>query len=353
MSCCCLVCLCESGVTRCSEFGCHTGVCTDCLQRYVDMCLKDDMIPRCISPECNGMYYRSVCHGFEEVYDLALYRGLLKDPALHDATRAKEARRILLRHVIDERRRFLTTHFPHAIRRAVELLYDTELRKVEAAQRRVLESAAVVTRGCFRACCTGTMTVLPGGQWVCGLCESVFCATCEDRVGPGTHECTPDEAASVEWKKALPQCPRCSQPIEKSSGCRFMTCAVCQQNFDYTTGVPSAAGNHGASVPVVLKRHDGIARLYEILLKGRSPGDLTASELDRYTRLQEIEKIYDPKRPPVQWSAAQVLPKSMRNEAAQAKLVATRVERLEVGRQESRRLIAALRDLEDEILAAG
>lgn len=331
-------------------------VCRECLRRYVEMCGRDEMVPRCVSPDCNGLYFRSACVGFESVYEMALYRGLLRDPGVGEMTRAREARQVLLQQIVNDRRKFLTTHFPLAIRRAVELLYDGELRKVESAQRRAVETSAASTRGCFRTFCGGVMVLRRGEQdrWHCGRCDTPFCAVCEERMdvgGAGTHTCRADEVASVQWKKALPSCPRCHQPIEKSMGCRFVTCAVCQQNFDYQTGMASAAGNHGQSVPVSVHHRQGVVRLYEKLLRGRPAAQLTPSESGVYKRLQELESSYDPDRPVVQWSAAQVLPSRnlTRDEASQARLVASRVERLELQRQESRRLVMVLRDLDDEI----
>jgi hypothetical protein len=49
------------------------------------------------------------------------------------------------------------------------------------------------------------------------------------------------------------QCPNCKLPIEKSSGCSYLTCAACNTKFDHNTKKITNYGGHSTSVDIKQK----------------------------------------------------------------------------------------------------
>jgi hypothetical protein len=140
--------------------------------------------------------------------------------------------------------------------------------------------------------------------------------------------------------------------IEKSDGCQFMTCAVCQQNFSYTTGEATTAGNHGKSLPVVLFHHEGPETLWALLLRGRSRHELSWKE---EMLAKELETLEHQPLGTGEWNATDIPALVHWNEGQEidektARAVALRVEKLETKKQQLRHVWRRLRHLEDEIL---
>lgn len=326
--------------------------CQDCLVRFIDMSLREQTPPRCMSPSCRALYLRTQipsCH--QKVYDLALYRGLLKDPGLEEDIQAKQKRQALLSNIVEERRRFLSESFPTSVRQAVEILYPHDLKRVQKDNQEFLDK--MDGKRCFRSFCRGFMTSDAESKvWTCHGCESRFCCTCEQTC-LDDHVCNKEEVESIQWKRALPSCPKCHLPIEKSEGCRYMTCGMCQQNFDYYTGELTDQGNHGAS-PVLHHPQEHLTHLYVLLLRGREVESLGPDEKHLYDDLKRIEKHWDVRSDTLsEWRVSQVIPLTnteSSDEVRLAKVVAMRVERIERKRQNRRAQMSVLRDIEDRIL---
>ena len=77
----------------------------------------------------------------------------------------------------------------------------------------------------------------------CGLCDKFSCGKCMKIVGDEpaaddeTHECNPDDVASVQMlKKETRPCPKCITPIYKISGCDQMWCTQCHVAFSWISG---------------------------------------------------------------------------------------------------------------------
>ena len=358
----CLICLAsfEEGdeKCRCSDTGCPMHCCRECLGRFLDICVREQTVPRCMSPTCRALYLRTgIPSMYVQVYDLALYRGLLRDPGLEEDLRQREQRQTLLANIVEERRRFIRERFPASILLGVDILYPNELKRVEQNNEAFLRDVQQRTnsRRCFRSFCAGWMG-LSLEIWTCGTCESRFCDICEQLMkGSESHVCRKEEVESVQWKRALPSCPSCHQPIEKSEGCRFMTCAVCRENFDYYTGELTAQGNHGQSHVVSLPQ-ERITALYDLLLRGRRLEDLSMAETSLWEELHKMETTWDIKTDQASnWRVSQVMSSKLesehhRDEAQTAKTIALRVERIERKRQARRTKLLLLRDMEDRIL---
>lgn len=346
MSSSCCICGEEEAPQHCASLDCTSRICVECLERYLHLCAREQSLPRCLAEKCSALFLRSHCP-VPQVYDHALFHALLRDPQLAEHSRKEEFRQQLVR----EREKFLEDSFPESIRRAVHILYASELRQVHKSN--VDATMEKSTKRCFRTFCKGYMK-LQSGKWKCGRCESVFCEQCELQHKGSEHQCRAEEVASVQWKTQLPQCPRCGQAIEKSDGCNFITCAVCQQHFSYTTGEVSTAGNHGKSIPVTLSEA-GTHRLWALLLRGRSPDELIRTrEKTLVNELQSLESYS--LEGDTEWKSFD-LPMLLhwdaetQEEKKVAHQVALRVEKLEKRKQERQHVLRRLRRLEEAILS--
>lgn len=357
----CIICCCHSDpidLKTCASWECEAKICTECLVRYLELASREHTVPRCLSPGCSGLFLRSACTRSLKVYDTALFHGLLHDPDWETTVKLQYQQRRLREELVQERETFLELSFPGSIRRAVHIMYASDLRRVHKSNLETVHDR-VVTRRCGRIFCKGFMRLdLAFQKWTCGTCSSSFCQKCELRYEKEPHECRFDEVASVELKNSLPHCPTCHQTIEKSYGCDNMTCAVCGTHFSYTTGEKTTHGNHGADQPVVLSSETGLERLWLLLLRERNRTQLTAREEKLAKELEEVENLLPSLVEKTQWKFSDIPALSQwvgdedkAQEEKMAKAVALRVEKLETKRQQSRRLWTRLRHLEDEIVA--
>ena len=357
----CMICMMESDLPKkCCDSQCECMVCAECLDRFLEICLREQNVPRCLSPNCNSLYLRNQAP-FPK-YDLALFRGLLKDPSLEEKSKIKNKKQAMFQEIVEDRRKTLEESFPVSIQKAVQIMYSAELKRIAKSNQESIDTRLknLHTKRCFRLFCRGVMTL--DGQWNCGTCETRFCADCESRWEGNTHQCKEEELASVEWKKALPHCPKCNQPIEKKDGCNFMTCAACQQNFCYSTGEVSQAGNHGKSVPVQVS-NESFDRLWSLF----PPLDARSAEQKKLAReLQIMQKDLEEEKikvtdPTWDWKPSDVsllnkwISSSTESDSSKeekmAKMVAQRVEKFEQKRQHVRDILRRLKNMEDFLLS--
>jgi transposase-like protein len=240
------------------------------------------------------------------------------------------------------------------------------------------------TKRCFRLFCQGSMEKKTGvgyenryengyENWECSTCHSGYCRLCEKN-WTSTHQCKKEDIASIEWKKSMQHCPHCSLPIEKVDGCDAITCAGCQKNFNYSTGLPCESGNHGKTIPISLPK-ESVKEVWKVLLNGRSKKDkqFTLKEKQMMKMLEEIEfgiekyNISSFSKPTWEWSiydipsvqqwlsslstnSSNVTPSiDPQQEENVAKLVASRVDKLETRRQHIHHILKTLRSIEDEL----
>jgi len=311
-----------------------------------------------MAPHCNCLYLRK--DNPTSMYDLALFRGLLKDPSLEEQAKIKSNKQKMYQQIVEERRKNLADAFPLSIQKAVNIMYAGDLKRIAKSNQESIDehSRKLQSKRCFRLFCRGVMTL--DGQWHCSTCDTKFCKDCENRHEGNNHKCKQEELASVEWKQALPHCPKCNQPIEKKDGCNFMTCAVCQQNFCYSTGEISQAGNHGKSKPVSVS-NESFERLWNLFPPVQHRSDkqnLLAAELKQIEKLMADQKI-NVTNPDWEWKASDIQQLSKwistsvettTQEEKIAKMVALRVEKFEEKRQQVRNFLRRLKYIEDEFV---
>ena len=73
-------------------------------------------------------------------------------------------------------------------------------------------------------------------KYKCSTCEVTFCPRCLEPKATG-HECNKDLADTIDLIKATSKkCPKCSERIDKDSGCDQMWCPTCKVAFSWRTG---------------------------------------------------------------------------------------------------------------------
>ena len=356
----CLIC-CENdkkSLKECSSPECASKICLECLERFVDMALRERTVPRCLSPNCSALFLRSACP--TPKYDLALFRGLLRDPELENSLKIQDQQRRFREDLVRERVAFLEASFPTSIRRAVHIMYASDLKRVHKSNLEAMKDQVPVKR-CGRVFCHGFMRLRSGSDtWSCTTCSSLFCGRCELLLGANAteHECRAEEIASINLKKTLGECPECHQVIEKSYGCDNMTCAVCGTHFSYTTGERTQQGNHGVNIPVILSEEDGFSGLSSRLLRGRLHHQLSPKEKKLLREIETLETVGLPPPETTEWKPSEIVALTKwtgeeeeggKEEVRVARSVALRVEHLETHYQESQHFWNRLRRIEDEI----
>ena len=383
----CSVCFMESfidGMTfsKCSNLSCLEKICSECMERFIEICCKEHTTPRCFSPTCGSLYTQTqIPSSIQKRYQLCLFRGLLKEHQneKNDEYEMKKRQKELFIKIREERLLFLSEEFPFSIQRAVQIMYGNDLRRIHKSNQALLQQqlSQMETKRCFRLFCQGNMRSECNPYWECGTCHSSYCQSCEKN-WTSSHECKLEDKASVEWKKSLPHCPHCSLPIEKVDGCDAVTCAGCHKNFNYATGLPCESGNHGKTIPITLPT-ESVKELWKVLLRGRGKKDknLTIKEKQMIKMLEDVEIIIEMytlssfSKPTWEWSIydlqsvqqwLSLLSSNNNNnnntdhqhsdpqqEQTIAKTVAFRVEKLETRRQQINHMLQILRSIEDEL----
>jgi len=103
---------------------------------------------------------------------------------------------------------------------------------------------AYTSRPCPKEGCRGFMSKANK----CGVCETYFCGDCNEQKSgrtDDTHVCDEDKKSTHQLiLKSTQNCPKCSVPIFRSSGCSLMWCVVCHTQFDWNTLKIQVGYNH-------------------------------------------------------------------------------------------------------------
>jgi hypothetical protein len=87
----------------------------------------------------------------------------------------------------------------------------------------------------------------------CIKCTVKYCDFCSEIEITG-HSCNQEILLSKNFINSMSiQCPNCKLPIEKSSGCSYLTCAACNTKFDHNTKKITNYGGHSTSVDIKQK----------------------------------------------------------------------------------------------------
>jgi hypothetical protein len=119
--------------------------------------------------------------------------------------------------------------------RALETRQCEVLRGIRDSERRMRENGG---RTNFKTKCPSASCedgYLNPETWVCMLCDGAACRGC----GEAGHEGECEDAARQTFEKmraTTKGCPNCGTPIEKTEGCDYMWCPMCNRAFFWSTG---------------------------------------------------------------------------------------------------------------------
>ena len=106
------------------------------------------------------------------------------------------------------------------------------------------EEKSYSNRPCPKENCRGFMS----NANKCGVCERYFCGDCNEEKSSrvdDTHVCDEEKKSTHQLiLKSTKNCPKCSVPIYRSSGCSLMWCVVCHTQFDWNTLKIQVGYNH-------------------------------------------------------------------------------------------------------------
>lgn len=247
-----MICFCDFTGNRykCCDPRCMEYLCEDCVKRYIEIANEENRIPTCPRDSCKGVFdEQCIDKQLVTVFRNLLYRHykLSKKTEINDAHRAKAVHDILK----EEKMKFILENMPKAVLKVSKIIHKAKLQRVKKSQ--MGREKGRVSRTCINLICNGFL----GDDFKCVKCETTFCRDCEEVLEDG-HKCNTESVESLKTINALVSCPSCGVKIEKGEGCMAITCAVCNQNFWYSTGEKGDHGNHGAFTKV---RVDLVRRL--------------------------------------------------------------------------------------------
>lgn len=234
--------ICMESCTNAWKCACTAVTCKDCFQVYISFQSK---VAVCIGAVCNRLVNPMKLVGWLDSESVALYKvavvkylnafysGSVKAVVLGDDKKK----------LIDLTRERFLQKYPLCIRITIS---NVLLDKVAAHLKYVFEdSAGGYFERCLLTSCIGHMF-----RGTCDKCGLARCTSCGEGISATEkHSCNPDNVASLELLSKSIKCPRCKVPIEKSSGCNSLTCAVCGTKFDMVSGQIGQHGGHSVMIP--------------------------------------------------------------------------------------------------------
>ena len=215
---------------------CQTSLCNDCLNMYIpetDL-LKcscgDPILPHEIDSSIPNytLYSTSILKQIE-LQNLNIINTISKDNDIINKIRQKKYKTF--------------DTFPICIQKTILACYKKEFDTWEKKYKtRNKEDFATITHNCGHIWCSGQTD----NEGVCNSCTSVKCPKCEVMTkNIHEHKCLDSDLESLKFiKNELYSCPKCHVPIQKSSGCSYLTCAACKTKFDHTTNEETEHGGH-------------------------------------------------------------------------------------------------------------
>jgi len=244
----CIICFCNEEFTlKCADKLCTTRVCQDCFETYLNHCLGEKMLVKCLNSHCKS-YIISDSFKRGNTY-FELYKKVLLTAFLNSQgaiVRDKMNVTKLVEDLRTSRKQFVKT-FPKAIELVIDIALSKKLNNIGKQNKLYVKSiVSKSNRMCMNSHCNGKMSQ-EEDHFECLKCSTRFCKDCE-KILKEDHECKQEDLDSLNLILTIPKCPNCSIPIQRSEGCSGMTCASCQTVFDYNTGEISDHGSTNVSI---------------------------------------------------------------------------------------------------------
>jgi len=252
----CIICFCPIELSYISCYNsiicykkCQTKICQNCAPMLIENALNNNLLPICPANGCKSLYplneIKKLGNDTMKNYYQAIYNYLRKDNG-EEAQKKNEYKKMLEK-LRNERKVFIETHFPISIYMVANIVYQDKLAKLERNKvKRANEKIQNCKKMCFNLTCRGYL-YFSENKHICTSCSTEFCKKCEKPLEM-FHICKKDDIESVTFINSLVKCPKCQFPIQKSEGCRNMTCSNCSTNFDYITGNIGGGGSFNTKI---------------------------------------------------------------------------------------------------------
>ncbi len=260
----CIICLEANGQKiKCK---CSSEICVNCMDSYIDYCFNEQIIPKC--PECNKLFlYSDIKNDKKEQYIECCYNYLMRNESsvINDHMIILD----ILRKVKIERVSFIEKNMPKSIQKIISIALKKKINTISQSNKKDFEeSIKKNSKKCIMNICTGKLVLKNDNEsihYICTKCDNIFCNVCEKMITNklSTHICNKDDVESLQAIAKFIKCPKCNIPIQKSEGCNYMTCAICNINFDYITGSETIHGNHGVNTNVNVDNTFSLVQLYK------------------------------------------------------------------------------------------
>ena len=262
----CLICLTNFTETngkkyKCCDPRCMEYLCEDCVKRYLEIANQENLLPTCPRETCKGVFdEKCIDKSLHSLFRQTLYKHykLSKNTDIIEAHKQD----VLFTIIKEERKKFLFENMPKCVLAVSKIIFNDRINRVKKTQ---VKKETRFSRTCINFVCNGFLDL----EFKCSKCESIFCKKCEE-LFEENHICNNETVESIKIVNNFVPCPHCGVKIEKAEGCMAITCAVCKNNFWYSTGEKGDHGNHGMfqSVRVDFTRrlsieyHDYIPKKY-------------------------------------------------------------------------------------------
>jgi hypothetical protein len=145
----------------------------------------------------------------------------------------------MTREIRQKRLAFIENSYPIVVKEIIKIALKSKLNSVKNSNVRKIAKNQKFT-ACFSPFCNGKINSLGA----CNTCSTNYCLQCDKKRDKKDHTCLKEDLETKEFMSKVITCPTCKVPVEKISGCNYITCALCRTNFSYTNGAATVAGNH-------------------------------------------------------------------------------------------------------------
>ena len=311
---------------KCADYFCTCRICNDCLSNYLDVAVKESLLPICIGTGCQAPYL------FEHVEPLSVDLSYKFQAACYNNQVQQNKGKIdenarqkqVIEDLRNERTKYLRTTFPIAIRLVAEITCKSNLNRVKI--EKVKNNFG---RICMNSFCPGTL----GQDLVCTLCSSKFCEKCEMLILKD-HQCRSEDLESVNLAKSLPQCPNCGLHLAKDKACDHVRCGVCGTKFIYGTDKLGGSGGHTKMVEITTKQ----------ILSTKYQDELPAETLQALVVLEQREP-----KPPSYAPVLNVVKKLLTQQIIDKKKLVVVLDGYHKGKQQCKRYARYMIEVEKSI----
>lgn len=227
---------------KCADKKCDIYACVECIEDLIVFSMKSNLLPKCISNNCNGIYILSNLKNISlqalKKYEEACFNYFMKNNS--DTVKKRIEEQKMLDIIRNERLKFLEQKFPKGINLVAKLTFKDKLRQLDKQKSEIINKKLKnASKSCLSLICGGFLD----DNFICMTCQIEFCKKCEKKSNEN-HQCKQEDLDSVNLINNMIHCPGCKLPVFKNEGCDSITCSVCKTNFLYSTG---KIGGHGSS----------------------------------------------------------------------------------------------------------